>query len=92
LAPCPLFRRRRAATKYRNRIVSFTNKAFCHFETKAAAVIVKRQEGFYLLSRDGSRKLGGPYETREEAAKREQLILRIVELKKRVADAKRTDS
>lgn len=55
-------------------------------------MIVKRQEGFYLLSRDGSRKLGGPYETREEAAKREQLILRIVELKKRIADAKRTDS
>jgi hypothetical protein len=68
-----------------------THKVYCHFETRVAAVIVKRQEGFYLLSKDGSRKLGGPYETREEAAKREQLILRIVELKKRVADAKRTE-
>lgn len=54
-------------------------------------MIVKRQEGFYLLSKDGTRKLGGPYETREEAAKREQLILRIVELKKRIADVKRTE-
>lgn len=80
-----------AHMKYLVRMQSCTRKVYCHFETKAAAVIVKRQEGFYLLSKDGTRKLGGPYETREEAAKREQLILRIVELKKRIADVKRTE-
>jgi hypothetical protein len=80
-----------AHMKYRVHMQNCTRKVYYHFEIRAAAVIVKRQEGFYLLSKDGTRKLGGPYETREEAAKREQLILRIVELKKRIADVKRTE-
>lgn len=37
-------------------------------------MIVKRADGYHLLSKDGSKNLGGPYETRKEAVKREQQV------------------
>jgi hypothetical protein len=33
-------------------------------------MIVKQGDKFYVKSEDGSKNLGGPYETREQAAKR----------------------
>jgi hypothetical protein len=43
-------------------------------------MIVKRKDGFYVLSEKTKRNLGGPYGTHEEAAKR----LRQVEYFKHV--------
>ncbi len=37
-------------------------------------MIRKTAKGYVLYSRDGSRKLGGPYRTREEALKRERQV------------------
>jgi len=36
-------------------------------------MIVKRQDGYYVLS-EKKKNLGGPYKTREEAAKRLQQV------------------
>jgi hypothetical protein len=38
------------------------------------AMIKKTAKGYVLHSKDGSRKLGGPYRTREEALKRERQV------------------
>lgn len=40
-------------------------------------MIVKKSDGFYLLTHDGSRSLGGPYKTREEAIRRENQVKQI---------------
>jgi hypothetical protein len=37
-------------------------------------MIRKTAKGYVLYSRDGSKKLGGPYRTREEAVKRERQV------------------
>jgi hypothetical protein len=39
-----------------------------------AVMIKKTAKGHVLYSKDGSRKLGGPYRTREEALKRERQV------------------
>jgi hypothetical protein len=39
-----------------------------------AVLIKKTAKGFVLYSKDGSRRLGGPYRTREEAVKRERQV------------------
>jgi hypothetical protein len=39
-----------------------------------AVLIKKTAKGFVLYSKDGSRRLGGPYRTREEALKRERQV------------------
>jgi hypothetical protein len=39
-----------------------------------AVMIKKTAKGYVLHSKDGSRKLGGPYRTREEALKRERQV------------------
>ncbi|MBI2596068.1 hypothetical protein HYW46_05035 [Candidatus Daviesbacteria bacterium] len=33
-------------------------------------MIVKRQDGYYVVSKKSHKNLGGPYQTREEALKR----------------------
>lgn len=33
-------------------------------------MIVKRKEGYFIISKKTGRNLGGPYDTREEALKR----------------------
>lgn len=33
-------------------------------------MIIKQHEKYYVVSGDGSKRLGGPYKTREEAEKR----------------------
>ncbi len=33
-------------------------------------MIVKRKDGYYVLSENGEKNLGGPYKTRAEAEKR----------------------
>ena len=43
--------------------------------------IVKRKDGWYLLSKDGEKKLGGPYKTREGAVKRERQVQYFKHLK-----------
>lgn len=35
---------------------------------------IKKTDGWYLYSKDGSRKLGGPYKTEEEVNKRERQV------------------
>ena len=37
-------------------------------------MIRKTAKGYVLYSKDGSRRLGGPYRTREEALKRERQV------------------
>ncbi len=37
-------------------------------------MIRKTAKGYVLYSKDGSRKLGGPYRTREEALRREHQV------------------
>lgn len=37
-------------------------------------VIVKREKGFYVLSHDKTKNLGGPYSTKKEAIKRLQQV------------------
>lgn len=37
-------------------------------------MIVKKKDGYYVLSKDGDKRLGGPFKTREEAVKRLQQI------------------
>jgi hypothetical protein len=37
-------------------------------------MIKKTARGYVLYSQDGSRKLGGPYKTREEALRRERQV------------------
>ena len=37
-------------------------------------MIKKTARGYVLYSKDGSRKLGGPYKTREEALMRERQV------------------
>jgi hypothetical protein len=39
-----------------------------------ARMIKKTAKGYVLHSKDGSRKLGGPYKTRAEALKRERQV------------------
>ena len=51
-------------------------------------MIVKKPEGFYLLTHDGSRSLGGPYKTREEAIRRENQVKQIEWLHKIADQAK----
>jgi hypothetical protein len=38
-------------------------------------VILKEKSGYVLYSKDGSKKLGGPYATRAEAEARERQVL-----------------
>ena len=45
-------------------------------------MIVKKPEGFYLMTQDGDRSLGGPYKTREEAIRRENQVKQIEWLKR----------
>ena len=47
-------------------------------------MIIKRKDGYYVLSEKTKRNLGGPYKTREEALKR----LRQVEFFKHLKDKK----
>lgn len=37
-------------------------------------MIVKKKDGYHLMSKDGSKHLGGPYKTREEAVNREKQV------------------
>ena len=37
-------------------------------------MIVKGKEGWYLYSKDGTKKLGGPYPTRKQALDREKQV------------------
>lgn len=37
-------------------------------------MIVKKKDGYYVLSEKSKRNLGGPYKTREEAVKRLQQV------------------
>jgi hypothetical protein len=37
-------------------------------------VVVKKKDGYYLYSKDKSRKLGGPYDTMDEVRKRERQV------------------
>lgn len=37
-------------------------------------MIVKKNDKFYVMTKDGKKELGGPYETREEAVKRLQVV------------------
>lgn len=37
-------------------------------------MIVKRSDGYYVLSEKSKRNLGGPYKTKEEAVKRLQQV------------------
>lgn len=37
-------------------------------------MIVKRKDGWHLLSKDGSKHLGGPYKTRDAAVEREREV------------------
>ena len=46
-------------------------------------MIRKMAKGYVLYSKDGSRKLGGPYRTREEALKRERQVQFFKRAKKR---------
>jgi len=45
--------------------------------------IVKRSDGYYLISKKTGRNLGGPYETREQALKRERQVQFFKHLKKK---------
>lgn len=46
-------------------------------------MIRKTAKGYALYSKDGSRKLGGPYRTREEALKRERQVQFFTHARKR---------
>ena len=46
-------------------------------------MIRKTTKGFELRSKDGTRKLGGPYRTRAEALKRERQVQFFKHAKKR---------
>lgn len=37
-------------------------------------MIVKKKDGYHLMSKDGAKHLGGPYKTREEAVAREKQV------------------
>lgn len=37
-------------------------------------MIIKRKGKYYLFSKDGGKKLGGPYNSRDEALKREKQV------------------
>ncbi len=37
-------------------------------------MVVKRKDGWHVVSKDGSKNLGGPYSSEEEAKKRLQQI------------------
>lgn len=43
--------------------------------------IVKRKDGWYLLSKDGKKKLGGPYGSKDGAVKRERQVQYFKHLK-----------
>jgi hypothetical protein len=47
------------------------------------SMIRKTAKGYVLRSKDGSRKLGGPYRTRAEALKRERQVQFFKHAKKR---------
>jgi len=46
-------------------------------------MIKKTAKGYTLYSKDGSRKLGGPYKTREEALRRERQVQFFKHVRKR---------
>jgi hypothetical protein len=46
-------------------------------------MIVKRKRGYYVLSEKTRRSLGGPYQTRQEAAKRLRQVEYFKHLKSR---------
>jgi hypothetical protein len=46
-------------------------------------MIKKTARGYVLYSKDGSRKLGGPYRTREETLRRERQVQFFKHAKKR---------
>ncbi len=37
-------------------------------------MVVKKPDGYHVMSKDGAKSLSGPYKTREEAVKRLQVI------------------
>lgn len=37
-------------------------------------MIVQKKDGYHLMSSDGSKHLGGPYSSREEAIRREKQV------------------
>lgn len=37
-------------------------------------MIVRKKDGYYVVSEDGSKNLGGPYKDRDEAVKRLQQV------------------
>jgi len=45
-------------------------------------VIVKKKDGYYVLSEKTKRNMGGPYKTRKEAVKRLQQVEYFKRLKK----------
>jgi len=45
-------------------------------------MIIKRKDGYYVLSEKTRRNMGGPYKTREEARKRLQQVEYFKRLKK----------
>jgi hypothetical protein len=45
-------------------------------------MIVKRKEGYFVISEKAKKNLGGPYKTREEAAKRLRQVEYFKHLKK----------
>ncbi|MCK4588626.1 hypothetical protein KAT60_02300 [Candidatus Woesebacteria bacterium] len=45
-------------------------------------MIIKRKDGYYVLSEKTRRNMGGPYKTREEAKKRLQQVEYFKHLKK----------
>jgi hypothetical protein len=51
--------------------------------TELTEEIVKRDDGYYLMSKKTGRNLGGPYETREQALKRERQVQFFKHLKKK---------
>lgn len=45
-------------------------------------MIIKAGGKYFLYSKSGNKRLGGPYDTREQAEKRESQVRRIVHAKK----------
>lgn len=59
------------------------NMAFLLFSTREViCMIVKRKDGYFVLSEKTRRNLGGPYKTREEAVKRLQQVEFFKHIKK----------
>lgn len=46
-------------------------------------MIIKAGGKYFLYSKEGNKRLGGPYENREQAEEREAQVKRIVHMKKK---------